>query len=217
MINLICFPHYTCGALLCDILSDTYSPMLDNGAIASINHRIGKIGDSIIFDDYDPDEFLLNLKQIKLNKGTWIGTHCWPGIIDVSQFEQLVVITTTTYRSKLYRWARAYHHFHKNSPSFMKVSGMDRIDKERETAKNYIKPFLPVNAVNVINIEFAEIVENNIQFQNLVRGHNTDMHISRWKSVNNFLYSQEIWNSIPAKRLYEAELEYNLEQYYIYT
>jgi hypothetical protein len=43
--NLICFPHYTCGGLLCDIMEDTMSEFADNGGIASPTHNVGKIGD----------------------------------------------------------------------------------------------------------------------------------------------------------------------------
>ena len=43
--NLICFPHYTCGGVLCDILNQTFSPVLSHGGLGSIHHAIGKIGD----------------------------------------------------------------------------------------------------------------------------------------------------------------------------
>ena len=125
--------------------------------------------------------------------------------------------TTTTYRSKLYRWIRAYYHYYEKSEPWLAVSGMYRVDKERETAKNYIKPFLPVAGPNVINIEFAEIVEESLQFKNLVAQHSVTEHMERWKKINSFLYNTDIWNSTPVKRYYEAELEVNLTQYYIYN
>ena len=43
--KLVCFPHYTCGGLLCDILNDTFSNIGTNGGINNIHHSIGKIGD----------------------------------------------------------------------------------------------------------------------------------------------------------------------------
>jgi hypothetical protein len=218
MHNIICFPHYTAGGLLCDILSNTYSTVGENGGINSIRHELGKIGDSnTVFDEYNPADLLLALDKITITDNSWIGTHCWPGLLDISQFNQVVNITTTTYRSKLYRWIRAYYHYYENSGPWQQVTGMDRLDKERETAKNYIKPFLPVVGENVINIEFAEIVEGSPQFSKLVANNNVTAHMERWKQVNDFLYDKEIWNSTPVKRYYEAELEVNLNQYYIYN
>ena len=65
--NLICFPHYTCGGLLCDILSNTFSPIDKNGGIKSIEHNIGKIGDTPTvlteFDTADLNNRLSNLKD----------------------------------------------------------------------------------------------------------------------------------------------------------
>jgi len=216
--NIICFPHYTAGGLLCDILSSTYSEIGTHGGINSVQHALGKIGDAdTIFDNYDPAELLSILAKTKVAKDCWIGTHCWPGPLDISQFNQIIAITTTTHRSKLYRWIRAYYHYYKKSEPWLSVSGLERIDKERETAKNYIKPFLPTVGPNVINIEFAEIVDEALQFNNLVAKYSTSAHMTRWKEVNSFLYDSNLWNSVPAKRFYEAELEINSDQRYIYT
>ena len=218
MFNLLCFPHYTCGGLLCDIMADTFSPLAANGGISSINHSLGKISDSdTIFDNFNSAEVLSDLKKIKVDKDCWVGTHCWPGLLDTSQFGQIIAITTTTYRSKLYRWIRAYHHYYKKSEPWLAVSGMDKVDKERETAKNYIKPFLPVTGLNVVNVEFAEIVESSQLFNNLIANYTASKHMQRWKKVNNFLYDKKIWNSDPVKRYYEAELEANLNQHYVYS
>jgi hypothetical protein len=221
MINLICFPHYTAGGLLCDILSGTFSPIAPNGGINSLAHQVGKIGDSdTVLDNYNSQEFLSKLAELNVTGDSCIGTHCWPGALNISQLNQLVtrtiVITTTTYRSKLYRWIRAYYHYYEKSDPWLSVLGSERIDKERETAKNYIKPFLPVHGEHIINIEFAEIVENSQQFQNLIEDYNIGNHIVRWREINYFLYEKEIWNSAAVRRFYEAELETCLDQYYIY-
>ena len=215
---MIGFPHYAAGGLLCDILSNVYSGVGDNGGLTSDNHEIGKIGDNAeIFDSYDPAILLSAIKQQVSDSNIWIGTHCWPGLLDVSQFNQIISITTTTQRSKLYRWIRAYYHYYVKSEPWQAVAGMDRLDKERETAKNYIKPFLPVTGTNVINIEFAEIVDETTQFKKLIANHNASAHIARWKELNLFLYDSNIWNSPPVKCFYEAECEINLNQPYIYT
>ena len=221
MKNLICFPHYTAGGLLCDILTDSFSPISQNGGIQSPAHSIGKIGDAdSILDQFDVPEFLSKLKDANFNNKTCVGTHCWPGILDAYQLadasDQIVLITTTAHRSKLYRWLRAYYHYYEKSQPWLAVSGSARIDKERETAKNYIEPFLPVFAKNIINLEFAEIVDNSPQFKNLVKNHKSSKSIKRWQRLNNFLYNKDIWNSVPAQRFYEAELEINTKQCYVY-
>jgi hypothetical protein len=94
------------------------------------------------------------------------------------------------------------------------LSGIDLVDKQRETAKNYLVPFKPVNGA--INIEFSEIVENNPQFQQLVTAHSTQASLDRWQEVNGFLYAADFWQSIPVQRYYEAELELSLGQSYVY-
>lgn len=215
--NLICFPHYTCGGLLCDIMNNTFSEVAENGGIASVHHSLGKIGDAdTVLVDYDPEQLTKELQKIKCDQSTWIGTHCWPGRLELSMFDRVIAVTTTGYRSKLYRWTRAYHHYYMKSTPWTSVRGQARVDKERETAKNYLKAFDPVFHPNLINVEFSEIVENSTEFQQLINYKTVDNHLERWKNINKFLYKDDIWNSVPFKRFYEAELECNLNKYYVY-
>lgn len=215
--NLICFPHYTCGGLLCDILNNTFSTVGNNGGIASIVHGLGKIGDTdTVFTDFNPLEFQNTISELDLLSNQWIGTHCWPGRIDTSMFEQVMLITTTTFRSKIYRWMRAYYHYYEKSAPWLSAVDMCRIDKERETAKNYIIPFEPVVRPGIINIEFAEIVETSVEFKNLMVDKDISDHIDRWKHVNKFLYDADIWKSNPVIRYYEAESETFLQKQYVY-
>lgn len=216
--NLICFPHYTCGGLLCDILNGTFSEIAPNGGIASIAHGLGKIGDSdTVMDAYCQETFLTMFEQLKHQyTNGWIGTHCWPGCLDLSVAEQVIVITTTTFRSKLYRWIRAYYHYYLTSEPWISVAGQQRIDKERETAKNYLIAFDPVFEQNVVNIEFAEVVENSVEFQNLTAHYDIGRHLDRWRKINSFLYDPNIWSSTAVQRFYEAEFETCLNKYYVY-
>jgi hypothetical protein len=215
--NLICFPHYTCGGLFCDILSGKFSDTNSNGGLISFNHSLGKIGDAdTVFVDYDPALLISTIQQISSDDINWVGTHCWPGRLDLTLFDQIINITTTTFKSKLYRWCRAYHLYYYNSDPWAEVKNQARIDKERETAKNYLIPFEPVIGTNVTNIEFAEVVENSQEFQSLMSPHNSDAHLTRWRNVNKFLYNQNIWNSTAFQRFYEAELEVHLKKYYVY-
>lgn len=217
--NLICFPHYTCGGLLCDILNETFSTVGKHGGINSFTHNIGKIGDAdTIFVDYDPEVLINQLQKLKTPNSKWIGTHCWPGNLNLELFDRVIVVTTTTFRSKLYRWTRAYHHYYFQSAPWVELTGHARIDKERETAKNYLVPFMPVHRsnINIVNIEFAEIVEKTVEFKNLMYGKDTDCHMDRWQKINSFLYDTTIWSSNPFKRFYEAELETQLSKHYVY-
>jgi hypothetical protein len=215
--NLICFPHYTCGGLLCDIFNQTMSPVGKHGGINSIAHNIGKIGDSDkVFDNYDPLHLAREIQKLDKNIVGWVGTHCWPGTVDISMFDKVLLITTTTFRSKLYRWTRAYHHYYANSLPWLAETGQARIDKERETAKNYLLPFLPINSNNVTNVEFSEVVESTVEFQKIIEPYQSSAHIDRWKLINKFLYDSDIWHSLPFKRLHEAEVEINLKKFYVY-
>jgi len=217
MNNLICFPHYTCGGLLCDILSDTFSPLHTNGGVDGVHHSVGKIGDaSTVFTDYNPQEVMNNIATMDLPDHSWIGTHCWPGKLPLDQFDQVIVITTTTFKSKIYRWARAHYHYF--IPTWQTFSGMELIDKARETAKNYVVPFAPVvSKSNVINIEFADVVETTPEFYYAINNRDCSMHIDRWKKVNSFLYSSTFWQSETVQYFYQAEMEINLDRYYRYN
>lgn len=212
--NLISFPHYTCGGLLCDILNGTFSTVDKNGGISSISHSVGKIGDSAdIFENFDSQFFFKKIQGIKTN--TWVGTHCWLGNIDLSKVNQVINVTTETYRSKLYRWVRAYHHYYLASDPWQGLSGIKELDKQRETAKNYLKPFLHIDHDRVINIEFSDVVEAKPALFKLVPG-NIDQHLGRWRQINSFLYSDDIWSSKATIRFHEAEYEVSLAQSYLY-
>jgi hypothetical protein len=215
--KLICFPHYTCGGLLCDVLNNTFSSVNKNGGLNSVTHNIGKIGvvdSDTVLTDFNPTEFVDAIKKKQTNQ--WIGTHHWPGYIDTNEFEKIIVVSTHTYKSRLYRWTRAYHHCYIKSAPWTGVVGQQRVDKERETAKNYISAFGAVHKQNVINIEFSEVVEQTVSFNQLVEGCDYARHIERWCELNKFLYNNALWNADSSKRFYEAEMEVLQKQYYIY-
>jgi len=213
--KIVSFPHYTCGGLLCDILNGTYSLIAPNGGISSINHSLGKIGDANdILMDFDPTTFFNALVHVDKNK--WIGTHCWLGSIDLGDnISQVINVTTETYRSRLYRWIRVYHlHYIKSKP-WQNLSGMSEIDKQRETAKNYLKPFGKISHPKVVNIEFSDVVEQSASLKILI-GHDSEKHLSRWREINHWLYDVDLWTSSAASRFHEAEYEQNLGQFYQY-
>jgi hypothetical protein len=211
--KIVSFPHYTCGGLLCDILNETYSPIGNHGGILSIAHSIGKIGDSdSVYDSFDIQELYDVLKISDPN--TWVGTHCWLGNNDINQDTQIINVTTVTYKSRLYRWVRAWYHYYLHSRPWKDYKGAI-IDKQRETAKNYLSAAKPIHKKNFINIEFADIVEYQPALRKLTQN-SIDDHMFRWKQVNHFLYDDNIWMSAPAQRFHEAEHETLTKQCYIY-
>lgn len=215
--NLICFPHYTCGGLLCDIMEDTMSEFADNGGLSSLTHNAGKIGDSAdVFVDYNVEEFM-NRVRPWMESSRWIGTHCWPGPLPLEQFEFVINVTTTTYASKIYRWYRAYQLFF--SPMWQHLSGEELVDQIIVKAKFYLKPAEPVVAPNVLNLEFADVVHQTEELaQALDRGRvprsRSNTHLTRWAEQNKFLYQNDIWNSTAAKSFFHAEFETNLARGY---
>lgn len=212
--KVISFPHYTCGGLLCDILNDTFSEADANGGIDSHRHSLGKIGDSdSIYTDFNLA--ILEKQLIQCCPDQWIGTHCWLGKVSLEMFDQVINVTTLTYRSKIYRWVRAYHHHYLKSQPWSNLTGIDQIDKQRETAKNYLKPFDRIPDHRVLNLEFAEVVECRPACTNLLPA-NVQHHFDRWKQINDFLYDPYVWNSAAVDRFYEAEYEESLQQRYIY-
>lgn len=213
--KIVSFSHYTCGGLLCDILNNTFSEVGLHGGISSIHHSIGKIGDNAsVYSDFDINEFKQALKNHTDN--SWIGTHCWLGKMDLSMFEKVINVTTMTYRSRLYRWARAYHHYYLGSQPWHGLTGMIAIDKQRETAKNYVKPFEKIVDDRVVNLEFADVVECNANFVRLLPSDEYYRHVERWQQVNHFLYSSDLWFSVAAARFHEAEYEILSGHRYVY-
>ena len=211
--NLICFPHYTCGGLLCDILNQTFSQVLSNGGIGKIPHHLGKIGDTIVpYATYNVEELVNRLLSTPAN--TWVGTHCWPGNLPFDKFNQILNITTVTERSKIYRWVRAYRHYY--SKDWHGITGMELLDKMRETAKKYLISAEPVFNNCVYNLEFAEVVDKTTEFYKFFTQANTNTHMERWGKINDFLYDANLWNSPEIKAYYQADHEIKLKKYYIY-
>jgi hypothetical protein len=212
--KLVCFPHYTAGGLLCDILENTLSPMAANGGINSKAHLLGKIGDSdSVFTDFDVETLARKCLPFQ-NIDITVGTHCWPGNLDKSIYKEIILITTETTKSKIYRWLRAWHLYFSKIEEVKALTGMDLIDKQKELAKNYLIPFRVVPGA--VNFEFADLVENTNEFRNVTQGLSIQPHLSRWKEMNKFLYDRNLWNNELVQRYYEAEFEVTHGRYYQY-
>lgn len=213
--KFLCFPHYTAGGLLCDIFENKFSQIGPHGGIVSLNHQLGKIGDSdSIFVDFDIQKFNLLLSTYR-DTDTTVGTHCWPGNMCIPTDVKVILITTETTKSKIYRWLRAWHLYFSKTDIVKELSGIDLLDKQRELAKNYIKPFSVVP--NASNLEFADIVETTAEFYNVIKNLPIEQHMIRWKEINHFLYNPSLWNNELVQRYYEAEFEITHGRYYQYN
>lgn len=214
MTSLICFPHYTCGGVLSDILNKTTGYESDYGRILNPGHLRGKIGDSkTIYTDYDANDLISLLHET--SDYPWISTHCYPVESVLLAAQNVIAVTTTTYKSKLYRWARAYYHYF--SSTWVGISGTDLIDKQRETAKNYLCEFPLVTGKNVYNLEFSDFVELTPEWHRFASSYSDwKKHTDRWKRINHFLYEPDFFRSDLAARFNEAEYEVNLQRYYTY-
>lgn len=204
--KIICFPHYTCGLLLCNILNE------DSG---NYYHEAGKIGDSnTIFDQFDLNDLMAQINDFDIGN-KWISSHCWLGP-HINLFDKVINVTTETYKSKLYRWLRTYYHYFSIKQDWKDLSGIDYIDKVRETAKSYMVPFKSITADNVINIEFADIVESNTALKKIY-SKDIEKYMAPWKLKNLFLYDDHIMITEPAKRFHEAEYEIVTGRNYVYV
>lgn len=223
MYNLICFPHYTCGGLISDIFNNTYS--IHNrltGGLESDYHEIAKLNDSnSVYTEFTQEQFDSIHEIARSNNipdGVWLGTHCWPGKVNLGMFDKIINITTATTRSKLYRWARSYKLYHSIQTNTHEFSELEKIDKFRECAKNYLISFDPVFHPTVSNIEFSDIVEETQNFVSLLdkfSKHPYKLELDRWKNLNAFLYNKdEIKFEID--RYHEAEYEVKLASSFEY-
>lgn len=198
--KLICFSNNTAGGLLCDLLNNRTSDF--NGySVSSPEHSVFKVGDTpSIQNSIDLVEWNNLVKNY--HEDIWSGTHAHPSCIpDLSIFYKVIVITTETRDSKIYRWLRYYHGWFKTAcPDWVESDELEKIDKIRCLAKNVLDSFVshPVCA----NIEFADIVSGKYINENKL---NVD-YFNAWKERNPWLYTEtdESW---AVKRFIEAEYE----------
>lgn len=214
---LVCFPHYTAGGLLCDIFTNLTSAVLENGGLANPAHSNLKIGDSnTVQQSLDLSQFNKKLEKKIKDKNTVFGTHCWAEYLPCEKFDTVINVTTQTNKSKIYRWSRAFYHYFEKSTPWQIDDRIQLIDKQRETAKNYVTPQVNSTKSNVINIEFEDIVEQTFRFKSVFSEYSYIKFIKNWKNSNQFLYDKDFWNSVPVVRFREAEYEIITGQHYYY-
>jgi hypothetical protein len=221
--NLVCYPHYTGGGLLCNILNKTPEFRTKIGeTVTSMEHFLF-IGDNwSVYDSYDVAEFDQTYEKVFkqgfnpdwLSK-RFLGTHCHPILLDTAKFSNVISITTESLQSKLYRWLRAYNLFFK--PQWEQYTGMGRIDLMRETAKSYLTPFYQCDKPNIHHIEFSDIVNKTSKLTTLCQHLVVDPDLSRvdtWVEKNQFIFSRDTpeYNSFM-----EADYEVSTKEHYAYN
>ena len=218
MFNLVCFPHYTAGGLLCDLLNQKHSPWGDNGGIESVEHYLGKINEidnDSVLEQFDSADFERNILSLDIADDVWIGTHHWPGNFNTDLFDKIIVITTETERSRILRWYRVYENYF--VPQWPFLENQDFIDKARETAKNYLRPYRWVAGHNVQCVEFADIVDDTREFTQLYP--NTAQNFQRvsgWR-MKNFDLTTDLWQAMSTKFYYQADWETRFNRRYQYV
>lgn len=201
-LKLVCFANNTGGGLVCDLLN-RQSNSMRGYKTTGIEHSAFKIGDSpTIYTNIDTD--LWNQRVLKYSQSTsWFGTHTHPTVIpNLSQFDKVLAITTSSRKSKLYRWLRLYHGWFVNTfPDWKESDSIYSIDKIKELAKNVFAEFTP--HPSCINVEFEDIVNGEFVKQYRL---NTE-YFNYWASNNRWLYQDE--ESWAVRRFNEAEFELN--------
>lgn len=186
---------------------------MDQGVIRSEAQGLAKVGDNeSVLDNYDPEEFYARSKariQACDNQYAWVGTHHWPGLLDLTRYDRVILVTTETVKSRLYRWARARKSYYLQSSDW--INDPSEV-KQRATAKQYLKSFKSVLAPNTVNIEFSTIVDQRSVFLDQLRGLGaTDYqrHLDRWMANNDLtldttsvgIYYDAEWETVTGKHL----------------
>jgi hypothetical protein len=217
--NLVCYPHYAAGGLICNILNqppDSGSHI--SSTVENLEHFLF-IGDNwTVYDDFDVADFELKRQEVLKHYRPirpWLGTHCHPQPLDTSTFVHVVTINTESIESQLFRWLRAYNLYFK--PQWTEYSGIERQDLMRETAKSYLKPFYKTNRNNIHNIELHDIVKTTAKFIRLCNtlSNNPDLtKVDKWLEGNSFLVN---YQSTPEYDSFmQADYEVSTQEHYEY-
>jgi len=199
--KLVCFSNNTAGGLLCDLLNNKYN-LTEGYKTGGKEHSILKISDTAGIElNIDIPKWESQV-ALYINNPIWAGTHQHPSVIpDLSKFEKVIAVTTTSRASKLYRWLRYYYGWYKSShPDFIEDNSIESIDKIRELAKNIFVPFVPHKLCT--NIEFSDIVNGSF-----VKDNNLNIdYFNQWQRNNPWLYNFNSYHWA-INRFDEAEFE----------
>lgn len=200
--KLICFSNNTGGGLVCDLLNNTQTKQ-NAYYIPNTEHAIFKLLDTAtISTNVNNIAQWMNLSKQYKSSDLWYGTHTHPsGIPNLEDFEDVLIITTMSRESKLYRFLRYYYGwFFLVNPVWKEDNSLEKIDKIRELAKNVFVEFYPWKDYRCV--EFSDIVSGKFVTDNNL---NYDTYCS-WRDNNLFLFDSSL-NSWGIDRFNEAEYE----------
>jgi hypothetical protein len=172
--NLVCFSGHTGGALVCDLLNNTTSPIIGI-AIDSLAHDLLKVGDGIggtVHRNFDESVWANKIAQLKTFEfqADWYGTHTHPSVMSeniFNQFDKVLAITTETMESKLFRYLRFAHIL-------------------TDATENMVAESFESDS-RCMNVEFADIVNGKFVSDNNL----SQEHYENWKKANSFLFDPD--------------------------
>lgn len=184
--KLICFPNYSAGGLLCDLLNNTVSEIVGMTMVGNMPHNIFKSYDNgRVCRTFDESFWLAEIEGIRSGKGTarykfqifdqnlWFGTHCHPSCIPdyiFAQFDSVMAITTERRSSKFFRYLRTCHAFPTQNPKHLAINTQEAFESN----------------IKCVNIEFEDIVNGKVVDDYKLN----DTHFNNWKNANKFLYTE---------------------------
>jgi hypothetical protein len=196
--NLVCFPSFTAGGLVCNLLNEKFTT-ISGVTVKSREHNVFKTGDNwkSPYKEYIK-EFWEHKIKIYSKSSNWFGTHCHPSVIEcLSSFDKKIAITTKTETSKYYRFLRSYYIYFQSQvdPQFDINGLVSNILNDEFESHN-----------DCTNIEFSDIVDGTF-----VKEYNLNLdYFNIWKEKNIFLYKE---NSLLTQH-FNKGLEYAIQKSY---
>jgi len=175
--NLVCFPNYCAGGLLCDLLNNKTTSLVDS-TLPSVEHNTFKQNNfgfrvQRVFDIKLWNKKVNMYREQPIYNDTYFGTHIHPNYIpDLKVFNKVMVITDLTNLSKWYRFLRIFHLHLKNTDEH---AVKDLLIQLKDT-------FVDHNDCK--NIEYCDIVNGEFVIENKL---NVE-HFNNWSKANSWLY-----------------------------
>ena len=208
--KIVCVGSYCAGALICDLLNGEASPFETSVIQNRFNHTL-KVGPDdkflhLVLPTHlaEWEKLTTRLVGAEWTEGKAFGHHQPIFLIpNLDIFEEVYNITTTTMKSRWYRFLRHYW-IEINGQKMMQEYSMDNIKGMINIIK-HDPSWLPVEGPNITNIEFEDVVSGKWCEET-----GGDMkHMATWRRKNKFILDD--FEQDPAL----VELWETQEQYYM--
>lgn len=210
--KIVCVGFYCAGGLICDLLNGEASPFETSVIQNRFNNILKKTPDNtqhlhlVLPTHLEEWKKLTSSMVVKeWTKGKAFGHHQPIFLIpNLDIFEEVYNITTTTMKSRWYRFLRHYW-IEINGQKMMKESAMNNIKNSINIIK-YDESWETVEELNVVNIEFEDVVSGKWCEE---IGGNMD-HMATWRRKNKFILDD--YEQDPALiKLWETQEQYNMD------